>query len=185
MGACQSRGHSCERVCVCFGQVRSFSQLRNEFADVDTFYLTGGAVREAASGPSSPVRRSRSRAASTHQLLDDIRDEARGGAVRQRRARSKSRPRVLYAEPDAVRNSGWSSQAQNQSMGWALTRVSLQITPCWTWWKKSPSGSRSEDFGEPSTRRSITPHWTTRPRRNDSSSNGCILTSVHAFFLQL
>lgn len=87
-------------------QVRSFSQLRNEFADVDTFYLTGGsAVREAVSGPSSPVRRSRSRAASTHAhpIMDD-RDERPVNS--RRRTRSKSRPRVLYADPEPIRATG-------------------------------------------------------------------------------
>lgn len=48
-------------------EVRSFSQLRNEFADIDTFYLgTAAAIMIPppilTGGPGSPVRRSRSRA---------------------------------------------------------------------------------------------------------------------------
>lgn len=48
-------------------EVRSFSQLRNEFADIDTFYLgTSAAIMIPppimTGGPGSPVRRSRSRA---------------------------------------------------------------------------------------------------------------------------
>ena len=60
--------------------------MRNEFADVDTFYL-GGVM-------GSPVRRSRSRGAIavSEPLVN-------GGSLR-RRARSKSRPRNLYVEPD-------------------------------------------------------------------------------------
>ncbi|XP_044008324.1 echinoderm microtubule-associated protein-like CG42247 isoform X1 [Aphidius gifuensis] len=77
-------------------EVRSFSQLRNEFADVDTFYLgTGAAMGMGASMvTSSPARRSRSRGPSI-QMSDPI-----GDIGRQRRARSKSRPRALYA-PDS------------------------------------------------------------------------------------
>ncbi|XP_077276586.1 doublecortin-domain-containing echinoderm-microtubule-associated protein isoform X2 [Temnothorax americanus] len=72
-------------------EVRSFSQLRNEFADVDTFYLgTGSAVVMAGGVVASPVRRSRSRGPST--VVEEV--------SRQRRARSKSRPRSLYA-PDS------------------------------------------------------------------------------------
>ncbi|RVE54773.1 hypothetical protein evm_000540 [Chilo suppressalis] len=89
-------------------EVRSFSQLRNEFADVETFYLgsmiVAPALSPGVSAPllpvESPIRRSRSRAnmaaaASTEDL-------------RGRRARSKSRPRVLYApEGEIVRNSDY------------------------------------------------------------------------------
>ncbi|KAE8743682.1 hypothetical protein FOCC_FOCC010723 [Frankliniella occidentalis] len=84
-------------------EVRSFSQLRNEFADVDTFYLMTESMRQAVSGPSSPVRRSRSRAASTHAhpIMDDRDDRP---ANTRRRARSKSRPRVLYADPEPIRD---------------------------------------------------------------------------------
>lgn len=71
--------------------MRSFSQLRNEFADVDTFYLGTGSVLGVAGGiAASPARRSRSRGPPT--VVEDI--------SRQRRARSKSRPRALYA-PDS------------------------------------------------------------------------------------
>ena len=83
-------------------EVRSFSQLRNEFAEVDTFYLsTGGAVAPMPVGSGSPVRRSRSRG-----NLAAVPDEVPKTAARQR-ARSKSRPRVLYApESEIVRPSG-------------------------------------------------------------------------------
>lgn len=92
-------------------EVRSFSQLRNEFADADTFYLgTGGGNPGpgAASGGGvnsavmlSPVRRARSRMPQT-AIVEDI--------SKQRRARSKSRPRALYApESEIVRTNGkWS-----------------------------------------------------------------------------
>lgn len=77
--------------------MRSFSQLRNEFSDVDTFYLSSGG------GVGSPLRRSRSRGTlmSNPVLVEPAMDR---GAVGKRRARSKSRPRALYAaEPDMVR----------------------------------------------------------------------------------
>lgn len=77
--------------------MRSFSQLRNEFSDVDTFYLSSGG------GVGSPLRRSRSRGTlmSNPVLVETAMDR---GAVGKRRARSKSRPRALYAaEPDMVR----------------------------------------------------------------------------------
>ncbi|GFG29599.1 hypothetical protein Cfor_01055 [Coptotermes formosanus] len=78
-------------------QVRSFSQLRNEFADVDTFYLA-----TSVGALTSPVRRSRSRA-TTHNSTQLVED-AREAGTRSRRARSKSRARVLYAgEPDVLR----------------------------------------------------------------------------------
>lgn len=77
-------------------EVRSFSQLRNEFADVDTFYLGVGPVGGGVM--MSPARRSRSRAPQT-AIVEDL--------SKQRRARSKSRPRALYApESEIVRNSG-------------------------------------------------------------------------------
>ncbi|XP_023245249.1 echinoderm microtubule-associated protein-like CG42247, partial [Copidosoma floridanum] len=80
-------------------EVRSFSQLRNEFADVDTFYLgtgTGG----IATAIGSPARRSRSRGPAA------VVEEVPG---RQRRARSKSRPRALYApESEVVRVNDYS-----------------------------------------------------------------------------
>lgn len=84
-------------------EVRSFSQLRNEFADIDTFYLGVGPNVNA-----SPARRSRSRASNTvaPALVEDISNK------HQRRARSKSRPRVLYApENEIVRNTGRAARA--------------------------------------------------------------------------
>lgn len=76
---------------VFFFQVRSFSQLRNEFSDVDTFYLGVGPLN-------SPFKRSRSRGAVVVDQTGAVRSE------RQRRARSKSRPRSLYAaETDIVK----------------------------------------------------------------------------------
>jgi len=83
--------------------VRSFSQLRNEFADVDTFYLGTGSALVMASGViASPVRRSRSRGPST--VVEEV--------GRQRRARSKSRPRALYApDSEVVRVNGKNSQS--------------------------------------------------------------------------
>ncbi|KAK7574062.1 hypothetical protein V9T40_011253 [Parthenolecanium corni] len=74
-------------------EVRSFSQLRNEFSDVDTFYLGVGPLN-------SPFKRSRSRGAVVVDQTGAVRSE------RQRRARSKSRPRSLYAaETDIVKPS--------------------------------------------------------------------------------
>lgn len=77
-------------------EVRSFSQLRNEFADEDTFYLGVGVI--GASVMLSPARRSRSRAPQP-AVVEDI--------SKQRRARSKSRPRALYApENEIIRTNG-------------------------------------------------------------------------------
>ncbi|EAT35090.1 AAEL012717-PA [Aedes aegypti] len=84
-------------------EVRSFSQLRNEFAEVDTFYLSNTpSLPVGALGPGvippSPARRSRSRLGGS--VPDDLSKTAR------QRARSKSRPRVLYApENELVRAS--------------------------------------------------------------------------------
>lgn len=93
-------------------EVRSFSQLRNEFAEIDTFYL-GTSVAAIvqppiiASGPASPIRRSRSRAglaAGPPIVQEDV-----SKTTARQRARSKSRPRVLYApESEIVRPSGGS-----------------------------------------------------------------------------
>ncbi|XP_037908857.1 echinoderm microtubule-associated protein-like CG42247 isoform X3 [Hermetia illucens] len=81
-------------------EVRSFSQLRNEFADIDTFYLATGPSMVVAS---SPIRRSRSRGALTAPIVQDDLSKV---SPRQR-ARSKSRPRILYApESEIVRPSG-------------------------------------------------------------------------------
>ncbi|XP_055525542.1 echinoderm microtubule-associated protein-like CG42247 isoform X2 [Wyeomyia smithii] len=85
-------------------EVRSFSQLRNEFAEVDTFYLSNtpslpiGALGPGVIPP-SPARRSRSR------LGGSVPDDLSKTTARQR-ARSKSRPRALYApENELVRAS--------------------------------------------------------------------------------
>jgi echinoderm microtubule-associated protein-like 1/2 len=105
-------------------EVRSFSQLRNEFNEVDTFYLSTGASGPVGMPPSnSPVRRSRSRASMAAPPMPGIggpvpgpvvagtgvigaADDTSKAAVRQR-ARSKSRPRILYApENELVRASG-------------------------------------------------------------------------------
>ncbi|EEB10507.1 WD-repeat protein, putative [Pediculus humanus corporis] len=68
-------------------EVRSFSQLRNEFADVDTFYLGSGHYRQYERGFSP--RRSRSRAA----LSDELREPHSRSVSR---SRSKSQPRAIY-----------------------------------------------------------------------------------------
>ncbi|EFN79049.1 Echinoderm microtubule-associated protein-like CG13466 [Harpegnathos saltator] len=74
-------------------EVRSFSQLRNEFADVDTFYLgTGSVLGVTGAITTSPARRSRSRG--PPPVVEEV--------GRQRRARSKSRPRALYAADSEV-----------------------------------------------------------------------------------
>lgn len=80
-------------------EVRSFSQLRNEFAEIDTFYLDAGSVAVAPIG--SPIRRSRSRnsVATLPSSTVVAREDPTKTPIRQR-ARSKSRPRVLYA-PDS------------------------------------------------------------------------------------
>ncbi|XP_037881287.1 echinoderm microtubule-associated protein-like CG42247 isoform X1 [Glossina fuscipes] len=84
-------------------EVRSFSQLRNEFADVDTFYLATGTALIAG----SPIRRSRSRpsvvAAAPVLPTEDVQKVPLRGA----RPRSKSRPRILYApESEILRTNG-------------------------------------------------------------------------------
>lgn len=79
-------------------EVRSFSQLRNEFSDMETFYLAQS-VQGIGTAPSSPERRSRSRGAAPPIEVDVPKQSAR------QRARSKSRPRVLYApESEIVRS---------------------------------------------------------------------------------
>uniref|UniRef100_A0A336L6C9 CSON003739 protein n=1 Tax=Culicoides sonorensis TaxID=179676 RepID=A0A336L6C9_CULSO len=78
-------------------EIRSFSQLRNEFADVDTFYLSAGGVGTGA--PGSPLRRSRSRAGLA-AIPAGASGEDPGRSTAKQRARSKSRPRILYA-PDS------------------------------------------------------------------------------------
>lgn len=88
-------------------EVYSFSQLRNEFAEVETFYLDSGprAISPVSVIPAahSPLRRSRSSNGITMNAV--IQSD---GPVRQR-ARSKSRPRTLYAAD--------SNDAMNRSNG--------------------------------------------------------------------
>lgn len=88
-------------------EVRSFSQLRNEFAEIDTFYLDAGSGAVAPIPIGSPIRRSRSRngiAAVPSAVVP--RDDPTKTPIRQR-ARSKSRPRVLYApESEIMRSNG-------------------------------------------------------------------------------
>lgn len=88
-------------------EVRSFSQLRNEFAEVDTFYLSNtAAVPVIPLGPglvASPIRRSRSRASLTGAADSNAEPKPTTMALRQQqRARSKSRPRILYAPENEV-----------------------------------------------------------------------------------
>lgn len=92
-------------------EVRSFSQLRNEFADVETFYLD--ATASAIPIPvGSPIRRSRSRnnvsttsvAASAAAAI--VHDDTTPKPLIRQRARSKSRPRVLYAPENEITNRG-------------------------------------------------------------------------------
>lgn len=88
-------------------EVRSFSQLRNEFAEIDTFYLDAGssAVAPIPMSGGSPIRRSRSRngVAAPPPI---VREDISKAPIRQR-ARSKSRPRVLYApENELTRSTG-------------------------------------------------------------------------------
>lgn len=88
-------------------EVRSFSQLRNEFAEVDTFYLSNtSAVPVIPLGPglvASPIRRSRSRASLTGVDPNvDAKPSTMVARQQQQRARSKSRPRILYAAENEV-----------------------------------------------------------------------------------
>ncbi|XP_054286696.1 echinoderm microtubule-associated protein-like CG42247 isoform X2 [Macrosteles quadrilineatus] len=78
-------------------EVRSFSQLRNEFSDVDTFYLGTGHV-------GSPVRRSRSRGALVAPI-GVVENHIPNGETK-RRSRSKSRPRALY-DTEVVRGTDY------------------------------------------------------------------------------
>lgn len=88
-------------------EVYSFSQLRNEYADVETFYLDSGpraiSPIQTIIPAASPLRRSRSSNGITMNAV--IQSD---GPVRQR-ARSKSRPRTLYAAD--------SNDAMNRSNG--------------------------------------------------------------------
>lgn len=82
-------------------EIRSFSQLRNEFADVDTFYISNGPP-----GDEPPMRRSRSRAGLAAAASVAPEELPRVPAAKQR-ARSKSRQRILYApESEIVRGGG-------------------------------------------------------------------------------
>lgn len=101
-----------KRMYIASGQeVRSFSQLRNEFAEIDTFYLSTNAAPIVpppiiTGGPGSPIRRSRSRAGLAATGPPIVQEDVSKTTARQR-ARSKSRPRVLYApENEIVRPSG-------------------------------------------------------------------------------
>lgn len=93
-------------------EVRSFSQLRNEFAEIDTFYLGTNATaaivsQPIMSGPGSPIRRSRSRAGMVAAGPPIVQEDIVTKTTARQRARSKSRPRVLYApENEIVRPSG-------------------------------------------------------------------------------
>jgi microtubule-associated protein-like 1/2 len=87
-------------------EIRSFSQLRNEFAETDTFYLSNSNVVPIVSvGPGGSLpspRRSRSRASLTEP------PEVRTTLTSRQRARSKSRPRILYAPENELKVSGGS-----------------------------------------------------------------------------
>lgn len=87
-------------------EVYSFSQLRNEYADVETFYLDTGVrpISPVSVVAGSPVlRRSRS---SNGIMAPVVQNDASQIHMRQR-ARSKSRPRTLYAaDSDAARSNG-------------------------------------------------------------------------------
>lgn len=91
-------------------EVRSFSQLRNEFADIETFYLDSSATAIAPIG--SPIRRSRSRnnvsTAAIPSAATVLHDDpvTKVSTVVRQRARSKSRPRVLYAPENELANRG-------------------------------------------------------------------------------
>lgn len=95
-------------------EVYSFSQLRNEYADVETFYLDSGprAISPVSVMPAaSPLRRSRSSNGITMNAV--IQNDV---PVRQR-ARSKSRPRTLYAadnsDPINRSNGGKNNKKKN------------------------------------------------------------------------
>lgn len=84
-------------------EVRSFSQLRNEFADIETFYLDSSTTAIAPIPIGSPIRRSRSRNnVSTLAAATVVHDEQPVKAAVRQRARSKSRPRVLYAPENEI-----------------------------------------------------------------------------------
>lgn len=106
-------------------EIYSFSQLRNEYADVEIFYLDSGprAISPISMIPAaSPLRRSRS---SNGIMNTVIQNDA---PVRQR-ARSKSRPRTLYAA-DSVdnRSNGGKTQIAHFSLIFDTNRVKNCIT---------------------------------------------------------
>lgn len=76
-------------------EVYSFSQLRNEYADVETFFLDAGSrsISPVSRGSPAPIRRSRS----SNGIMASASQNDTPSKVQRRRARSKSRPRVLYA----------------------------------------------------------------------------------------
>lgn len=108
-------------------EVRSFSQLRNEFAEVDTFYLCNAATAMPVIpiGPglvASPIRRSRSRAS-----LSGLEPPVEKVIPKQSRARSKSRPRMLYApEGEIVRPNIATEEYAVQNMKEDPTRVVIR-----------------------------------------------------------
>ncbi|XP_070506717.1 echinoderm microtubule-associated protein-like CG42247 [Chironomus tepperi] len=109
-------------------EVRSFSQLRNEFAEVDTFYLSNNStVPVIPLGPglvASPIRRSRSRASLTGGPPEPQPTEKAPISIRQQRARSKSRPRILYApENEVVRSSMAAVSASNIPQEYAMDNM--------------------------------------------------------------
>lgn len=87
-------------------EVYSFSQLRNEYADVETFYLDTGVrpISPLSVVTGSPLlRRSRS---SNGIMAPVVQNDVSQIHMRQR-ARSKSRPRTLYAaDSDAGHSNG-------------------------------------------------------------------------------
>lgn len=88
-------------------EVRSFSQLRNEFAEMETFYLDSSTSAITPIPIGSPIRRSRSRNGVSAAVASStvLRDDPSKATIRQR-ARSKSRPRVLYAPENEIANRG-------------------------------------------------------------------------------
>lgn len=107
-------------------EVRSFSQLRNEFAEVDTFYLCNAATAPVIPiGPglvASPIRRSRSRAS-----LSGIEPPVEKIVTKQSRARSKSRPRMLYApEGEIARPNNNAEEYAVQNLKEDPTRVVIR-----------------------------------------------------------
>ena len=152
-------------------EVRSFSQLRNEFADVDTFYLSAGSISGVTM---SPVRRSRSRQPQAAAVED---------VSKQRRARSKSRPRALYAaENEIIRNNGTFS-GREKGVGRTCTYLKVfhpQITRCLKCWKRNLSGWRSRALEGHFIHLSTIPRWIIRHLIRRCCWNGCILSKNSA-----